>query len=140
MCIITILCSNFSTANDHYPPKASLEEILKSADNKSVPFITNKNYLRKLQSYVSLEVIDRVLIIIGLKDSGKSEGLTLISKAWRNSVHLVLDIDFKGNKKGSGQSIMPYISYKFMRMLSSLNFKSYKDLFEIIFTDCARKL
>ena len=73
------------------------------------------------------------------KDIGKLEGLSLISKAWRNNGHPVLDIDFKGNRKGSGQSIMPYISYKFMRMLSSLNFKSYKDLFEIIFTDCAVK-
>ena len=139
MCIVTILGSNFSKANDHYPPKPSLEEILKFVDNKSVPFINNKNYLRELQSYAGLEVIDQVLIIIGPKDSGKSEGLSLISKAWRNKSHLVLDINFKGNKKGTGQSIMPYISYEFMRMLSSLRFKSYKDLFEIIFTDCAIK-
>ena len=139
MCIVTILGSNFSKANDHYPPKPSLEEILKFVDNKSVPFINNKNYLRELQSYAGLEVIDRVLIIIGPKDSGKSEGLSLISKAWRNNGHLVLDINFEGNKKASGQSMMPYISYEFMRMLSSLSFKSYKDLFEIIFTDCAIK-
>ena len=139
MCIVTILGSNFSKANDHYPPKATLEEILKFVDNKSVPFINNKNYLRELQSYAGLEVIDRVLIIIGPKDIGKSEGLSLISKAWRNNGHLVLDINFEGNKKASGQSMMPYISYEFMKMLSSLNFTSYKDLFEIIFTDCAIK-
>ena len=139
MYIVTILGSNFSKANDHYPPKATLEEILKFVDNKSAPFISNKDYLTELQSYAGLEVIDQVLMIIGPKDIGKSEGLSLISKAWRNNGHLVLDIDFKGNKKGSGQSVMPYISYEFMKMLSSLKFRSYKDLFEIIFTDCAIK-
>ena len=41
-----------------------------------------------------MQVISQILIIIGLKASGKSKGLALISKVWRDNGH-VLDIDLK---------------------------------------------
>ena len=51
--------------------------------------------------------------------------------------HVILYINFKGTRTGSGQEIMPYISRKLMKLFSSIKFYSYRDLFEIVFTDCA---
>ena len=141
MCILTIciLCSNFCTSV-HYPPQAPLDDILKFANtNDGIPYMNNKHYLRELSGYAASEVITQVLIIIGPKDSGKSRGLTLISKSWIDKGHAVLDINLKGNKR-SGQEMMLYISYKLMKTFSSIQFNSYKDLFDIIFTDCATKM
>lgn len=63
-----------------------------------------------------------MLIIVGPKDSGKSEGLALMSNAWRNMGYVVMDINFKGSQTGSGNEIMLYISYKLIKLFSSKNF------------------
>ena len=92
----------------------------------------------KSEYIASVQCTLHAKLIIGPKDSGKSEGLKLIFKARKNTGHVVLDVDFKRSIMGSGWSIMPYVSSKFI-ILSSLKFESYKDLLEIIFTDCAIK-
>ena len=103
-----------------------------------IPYMNNKHYLRKLSGYAASEVITQVLIIIGLKDSGKSKGLTLMSESWIDKGHAALDINLIGSKQSS-QKMMLYISYESMKILSSIQFNSYKDLFDVIFTDCATK-
>ena len=136
--ILFILCWRASAA-DQYPSAASVNDILELANNhyNDVPFINNKEYLGNLSSYAGSSIIKKPLIIIGPKDSGKSEGLALMSKAWKNIGHKILDINFKGSLTVNGNKIMPYVSHELLKLLSSVKFYSYQDLFEIVFTDCA---
>jgi len=43
-------------------------------------------------------------------------------KAWRNMEHKILNINFKETHTGSGIKIMPYISLKLLKLLSSVEF------------------
>lgn len=86
---------------------------------------------------LSPALIREVLIIIGPKDSGKSEGLALMSKVWRNMGRVILDVTLKGSRTGSSIEIMPYISHKLMYLFSSIKCYLYIGLFGIVFTDCA---
>ena len=62
----------------------------------TIPFFNSKSYLHTLTSYVNRDEIRQVMIIVGPKDSGKSEGISQLKSYWQKEGHMLIDVNLKG--------------------------------------------
>ena len=61
-------------------------------------------------------------------------------KSWSDKGHVIIDLNLKSIRVGNGLELMPIVSYQFIKVLSTLEFKSLDELFSIIdVADCATK-
>ena len=90
-----------------HPPPVNTTKLLQhiSSVHKSIahehghakagfPFLDSQHYLSTLSTYASLTKVKRVLVVIGPKGSGKSEGILKMIPVWTKLGHIVLDYNF----------------------------------------------
>ena len=76
----------------------AFEAVLDSCwnDNKVIPYVDNKEYIRKMAQHVTMAEKKRVLVIGGAKDTGKTTGLFYFSRAAASLGYFVFEVDLKG--------------------------------------------
>lgn len=61
-------------------------------------------------------------------------------KSWIDKGHVIIDLNLKGIRVGNELELTPIVSYQFIKIPSTLEFKSLDELFSIInVADCATK-
>ena len=94
------------------------------------PHIDNKAYLEHLSNHVKNKDAFGVLVILGPKDAGKSEGLSTQQVEWEKSGYLIIDINLKGlSHIASGEDVMLLVSKKLHKELEVFSYWNYLQLY-----------
>ena len=105
--------------------------------NDTLPFIKSRDYLDNLAQRASLCEIRSVVVVVGPKSSGKSEGFKQIIPKWKESGHTVLDIDLKGKESDvSSQDIMWCVAREIIATFYSLDYQAQQCLFDKLTYKC----
>ena len=103
--------------------------------------INNRHYLHALAMHVSCEVSINVMIVLGPKDSGKSEGIVQMKSKWKNIGHIVLDLNLKGRPHDvSGNDSMNILSKQLIQQLQVLDYNTYLHIQECVANVCYNEL
>lgn len=76
----------------------SLNAINDIWQEEKFPFINSEVYLNDLAMHVAVAVKKPkvVKVVIGPKDVGKSTGIVMLKKYWRQQGHMIVDVNLKG--------------------------------------------
>ena len=86
----------------------------------AIPFFNSKSYLHTLTSYVNRNEIRHVMIIVGPKDSGKSEGILQLKPYWQKEGHMLIDVNLKGESYNVNTKVaMTLVSKEVMNHLQN---------------------
>lgn len=102
------------------------------------PHIDNKPYLQHLTNHVEKNVdMFRVMVIVGPKDAGKSEGLSTMQAKWENKSYLVIEINLKGESHIiSGKEVMSKVSKEMSKKLGLFSYITYWQLYSKTIETC----
>ena len=95
------------------------------------PHIDNGNYLKYLSNHVENSKDGfGVMVIVGPKDAGKSEGLSTMQKEWEKSNYLVVEVNLKGQSHIiSGKEVMTMVSKVLYKKLNAFGCLTYLQLY-----------
>jgi len=78
-------------------------------------FFFDEDYLNFLSNRVDLTVDNKVTVILGKKDAGKSKGLMYMINEWESVGHLVIDLNLKGEPRhATAGMLMPMVAVTLM--------------------------
>lgn len=87
------------------------------------PYINNGDLLQKLALTVTADQPTSALILVGPKDSGKSSAISILTPAWKEKGHIIIDIDLKGSENTlATRSLMNFASegiYAYLRSVDT---------------------
>lgn len=149
--IVLCLCLCYVTGSSHqrfYPKMVNISDVFCDKFNKplcndseSLPYINNRHYLKSLATHVTLKIPPKVKIVVGPKDSGKSEGITQMIRLWKRAGHLVIDLNLKGEPQFiTGNDAMSILSKEIMQQLQYLDYNSYLKIHECTVAVCCKEL
>ena len=138
-----LICSLFLVATEaissselcaRYPKQINVDQLYNRSDhfisNDSLPFINSRDYLALLAQGASLCDVTLAVFVVGPKNSGKSEGFKQIIPMWKESSHIVLDVDLKGSKSNvASQDFMWYVANKVTEVFYSLDYHAQRCVF-----------
>ena len=95
------------------------------------PHIDNGNYLKYLSNHVEKSKDGfGVMVIVGPKDAGKSEGLSTMQKEWEKLNYLVVEVNLKGQSHIiSGKEVMTMVSKVLNKELNAFGYLTYLQLY-----------
>jgi len=107
----------------------------------SLPYINNRHYLNSLARRSACEDCLSVMIVVGLKDSGKLEGMKKMIKLWKGAGNFVLDLNLKGRPQFiSGNDAMSILSRDLVQQLQFLDYHAYFNIHECMASVCWKEL
>ena len=95
------------------------------------PHIDNGKYMKYLSNHVEKSKDGfGVMVIVGPKDAGKSEGLSTMQKEWEKSNFLVVEVNLKGQSHIiSGKEVMTMVSKVLNKKLNAFGCLTYLQLY-----------
>jgi len=142
LCFIVIpgLLYGKSSEVSVWPSLAEVEEIGK--DNpplQSLPYIANKKLLNNLIDGIRYSQCAKV--VVGPRDSGKTSGINLVTKAWKQSGHTVVTINLKGvSNKASWDEVMHKAARDIFTVISALDYSEYWCILREVKSNCGRSM
>ena len=102
------------------------------------PHIDNGNYLKYLSNHVEKTKDEfGVMVIVGPKDAGKSEGLSTMQKEWEKSNYVVVEVNLKGQSHIiSGKKVMMMVSKVLSKKLGVFSYFTYWRLYHETIETC----
>lgn len=149
--MVLCLCLCYVTGSNHqrfYQKMVNTSDVFFDKFNKplcndaaSLPYINNKNYLKELGMHVASEIPLNIMIVVGPKDSGKSEGIIQMKRLWKRTGHLIVDLNLKGKPQFiTGNNAMNTVSKEIMQQLQYLDYNSYLKIHECTAAMCYKEL
>jgi len=106
-----------------------------------IPHINSKHYLNALAMHVASEISLTVMIVVGPKNSGKSEGISQMKWMWNEIGHFVLDLNLKGKPQHvKGEDVMNTLSKELVEQLQVLDHDTYLHIHEYVASMCLKNL
>ena len=141
--LLMILCLLFTLSHQSlYPGVVDTSQILNFSKScksfaceslPTMPHINNKEYLNSLAMHVACEVPLNVMVVVGPKDSGKSQGIFEMKKKWKEAGHIVLDLNLKGKPQYiTGNDAMKILSKQLAQELQFLQYDTYLHIHECL--------
>ena len=124
--------------SSQYPQLVNVSDVFKYDKQ---PHIDNRQYLHALAMHVAQKVSLRVMVIVGPKDSGKSEGIIKLKGLWEQVGHIVLDLDLKGKPQlFTGTDAMIILSRDLVQKLQFLDYHTYFYVHQCMASVCWKEL
>lgn len=141
LCLCTVTLNHQKSL---YPGMVNISEIINFSttwNSSSIPHINNRHYLHALAMHVSCETPLNVLMVLGPKDSGKSEGIIQMKSKWKDIGHIVLDMNLKGKPHDvTGNDSMDTLSKQLVQQLQVLDYNTYLHIHECVANVCYNEL
>ena len=134
------LCASSSGV---YPEMVNTSEVYNANINErnSFPYIDNRDYLNSLAIHCSQEISLSVMVVVGPKDSGKSEGIAQMERLWMEAGHIVLDLNLKGKHKHvEGNDAMKFLSFELIQQFQDVEYDTYFKIHECMSRKCQKRL
>lgn len=125
-----------------YPARVNITEVKQNYMSKwnphsLVPFFFDMKYLERL-SRTATVAFEKVLVILGRKDAGKSSALKQLIPLWKSVGHVVIDINLKGECQNVNAAIiMPFVAKQLDLVFKALPPSDYKCVHSYIQYTCA---
>ena len=150
ICSLFLVSTKAITSSEQcarYPKEINVDQLYNRSDrfisSDSLPFINSRDYLALLARGASLCDVKSAVFVVGPKNSGKSEGFKRIIPMWKESGHVVLDIDLKGSESNvASQDFMWYVANEVTEVFYSLDYYAQRCVFSKLQNnyDCVSKM
>ena len=132
-----------STEVSVWPSLAEVEELAKAKpplhSQPSLPYIANRKLLKNLIQGIRYSKC--VKVIVGPRDSGKTSGINLVTEAWQQSGHTVVNINLKGvSNKASWEEVMLKATKDIYKVMSTLDYSKYWCILREVKSNCGRSM
>jgi len=127
-----------------YPQMVNISEVFnlsRPRNTVTIPQINSRHYLNSLAMHVASEISLTVMVVVGPKDSGKSEGISQMTWMWKEIGHFVLDLNLKGRPQHvKGEDVMNALSKELVEQLQVLDYDTYLHIHECVASMCLKNL